>query len=390
MRSKLTRLAAALLCAATAGMAGAQTQGVGKEEIVIGTMQDLSGPLAGLSKPYRNGLQMRIDELNAAGGVHGRKVRLIVEDHGFDPKRAILGAQKLLNQDRIFLMLGHIGTPHNIAVMPLLFEKNVMNLFPVSPGRQMFDPVHPLKFAAFTTYYDQARQAVPALVKEKGLKKPCIIYQDDDFGTEHLKGVEDGLKTIGMQITERTSYKRGATDLSSQVARMNRAGCDLVVLSTLIRETIATVSEARKTGFSPVFFGTNAIYNDLVHKLGGPAVDGIIATHTVAVPYADSGSEPIRQWAARYREKFGEDAAVHSVYGYTNADAFVTAVRNAGPALTTESLVKAIESTKFETDIFGSAVMTFSPTKRLGSNKARFAEIRNGRWVTTSDYFGED
>jgi hypothetical protein len=249
MRSKLTRLAAALLCAATAGMAGAQTQGVGKDEIVIGTMQDLSGPLAGLSKPYRNGLQMRIDELNAAGGVHGRKVRLIVEDHGFDPKRAILSAQKLLNQDRVFLMLGHIGTPHNIAVMPLLFEKNVMNLFPVSPGRQMFDPVHPLKFAAFTTYYDQARQAVPALIKEKSLKKPCIIYQDDDFGTEHLKGVEDGLKTIGMQITERTSYKRGSTDLSSQVARMNRAGCDLVVLSTLIRETIATVSEARKTGY---------------------------------------------------------------------------------------------------------------------------------------------
>lgn len=389
MHSSIMKLTAALTLGLGACAVAAQTQGVAKNEITIGTIQDLSGPLAGLSKPYRNGLQMRINEQNAAGGVHGRKITLMVEDHGYDVKRAILATQKLLNQDQIFLMLGHIGTPQNIAVMPLLFEKNVINLFPISPARQMFDPVNRLKFAAFATYYDQARQGLPVLLKEKGLSKPCIIYQDDDFGEEHLKGVEAGLKSINVPLVEKTSYKRGATDLSSQVARMKQAGCDVVVLGTLVRETIGTVSEARRTGFSPVFFGTNAIYNDLVHKLGGPAMDGVIATHTVAVPYADASSDQVKAWVGRYKAEFSEDPAVHSVYGYASGDAFVLALQNAGPNLTTDTMISAIEKTTFPSDIFGSSVMTFSPTKRLGSNRVRFAEIQSGRWVTTSDYFGD-
>ena len=166
------------------GTAAAQTQGVSKNEIVIGSIQDLSGPIAGLGKASRNGMQMRFDEVNEKGGVHGRKIKLVVEDHGYDPKRAVLATRKLLDQDKIFLMLAHIGTAMNEAAMPLLFEKNVINLFPFSPARQMFDPVHRLKFASLTPYYDQARYSVPAIVKEKGLKKPCIIYQDDDYGDE--------------------------------------------------------------------------------------------------------------------------------------------------------------------------------------------------------------
>jgi branched-chain amino acid transport system substrate-binding protein len=171
---------------------------------------------------------------------------------------------------------------------------------------------------------------------------------------------------------------------------MNRAGCDLVVLGTLIRETVGTVTESRRSNFNPVFLGTTGIYFDLIHKLGGPAMEGIIATHTVTVPYGDSGSDQVRAWAARYKAKFGEDAAVHSVYGYSNADMLITALDKAGSNLTTESLIGAIEQAKFPSDPFGSPEMTFSATKRLGSSRARFAEIRNGRWVTTSGYFGDN
>lgn len=382
-------LAVAATVALAHGPVAAQTQGVSKNEVVIGTIQDLSGPIAALGKSSRNGMQMRFDELNEKGGVHGRKIKFLVEDHGYDPKRAILAAHKLLEQDKIFLLLGQIGTPNNVAVMPLLFEHNVLSLFPFSPARQMFDPPHRLKFASFAPYYDQVRQAIPLVVKQKNIKKPCIIYQDDDFGDEHLKGAEDGLKTISMQLIEKTSYKRGATDFSSQVARMSRAGCDLVVLGTIVRETIGTVAEARKNGFNPVFLGTTGLYFDQIHKLGGPAMDGIMATHTVAVPYADSASEPVRAWIGRYKAKYGEDPAMHSVYGYSNADMLIKALEKAGPNLTTDTLIAALEQTKFPSDMFGSPEMTFTATKRLGSNRSRLAEIRNGRWVTISDYFGE-
>ena len=107
-----------ILILATAGItswANAQTQGVSKNEIVIGTIQDLSGPLASYGKWIRNGLQLRLDEVNEQGGIHGRRVKLIVEDSGYDPKRAVLAAQKLVNQDKVFLVAGHLGTAQNNA-----------------------------------------------------------------------------------------------------------------------------------------------------------------------------------------------------------------------------------------------------------------------------------
>lgn len=145
----------------------AQQQGVSKDQILIGTIQDLSGPLAGYGKAVRNGMQLRIDELNEQGSIHGRKLKLLTEDSGYDPKRAVLAAQKLVNQDKIFIMAGHIGTAQNNAAMPVQFDKNIINFLPVTAAREMYEPFNRLKYAAFATYFDQMRAAVPNLTKEK-------------------------------------------------------------------------------------------------------------------------------------------------------------------------------------------------------------------------------
>ena len=125
MRKTLTTLALAL--AAPLALA---TQGVTKDEIVVGSIQDLSGPLAGFGKQVRLGMMLRVDEANEQGGVNGRKLRLVVEDSAYDPRKAVLAAQKLVNQDKIFAMVAHIGTAQNMAAMPVQFEKNVFNFFP--------------------------------------------------------------------------------------------------------------------------------------------------------------------------------------------------------------------------------------------------------------------
>ncbi|NBX20769.1 MAG: ABC transporter substrate-binding protein, partial [Betaproteobacteria bacterium] len=114
--------------ALTATFASAQ-QGVSKDEILLGSIQDLSGPLAGFGKQARAGMLLAVDEINEQGGVNGRKIKLLVEDSGYDPKKAVLAAQKLVNQDKIFMMVGHIGTAQNMAAMPVQFEKNVINFF---------------------------------------------------------------------------------------------------------------------------------------------------------------------------------------------------------------------------------------------------------------------
>ena len=382
---KLHYLAALAFTLGTAGATMAQ-QGVTKDTITLGSIQDLSGPLAGFGKQVRLGMMLRVDEANEQGGVDGRKLELKVEDSGYDPKRAVLAAQKLVNQDKIFMMVGHIGTAQNMAAMPVQFSKNVINFFPVTAAREMYEPFNRLKYSFAATYYDQIRLALPKLVKEKNAKKICTIYQDDEFGLEVERGGEAALKAMGMEYTEKTSFKRGATDFSSQVAKMKSAGCDFVVLGTIIRETIGAIGESRKTGFNPTFLGSSAAYTDLIHKLGGKAMDGLYATMTVQNPYLDEASQPIRFWANKYKTKFNEDPTVFSVYGYNIVDAFIRAAQKAGKNLTTDSFIKAMDTMVIPPDIFGSAEGTFGPQKRLGSDLSRLSQIQDGKWKVVSDY----
>jgi len=382
----LNLMAAALLALAGTAARAQATQGISKTEIVLGSIQDLSGPIAGFGKQVRQGMLLRVEELNEQGGVNGRKIKLLIEDSAYDPKKAVLAAQKLVNQDKIFAMVAHIGTPTNNAAMPVQFEKNVINFFPVTAAREMTEPAHKLKLAGGSSYYDQMRVAVPKLVKDKGVKKVCTIYQDDEFGLEVFRGAEAGLKAVNLEFTEKTTYKRGATDFSSQVARMKAAGCEMVVLGTIIRETIGTIAEGRKTGFNPVYLGSSATYTDLIHKLGKKAMDGLYATHTVQHPYLDEASPKIQFWAKKYQTKFGDDPTVFSVYGYSAIDTFIAAAQKAGANLTTDSFIKAMESMKFPPDMFGSAELTFSPTKRAGSDMTRMSQLQDERWKPVTDY----
>jgi branched-chain amino acid transport system substrate-binding protein len=383
LKSTLALAVATLACS----LALAQQQGVSKTEILIGTIQDLSGPLAGYGKQARNGMQLRIDELNEQqGSIHGRKLKLITEDDGYDPKKAVLAAQKLVNQDKVFIVAGHLGTAQNMAAMPVQFEKNVINFMPITAAREMYEPLNKLKYSFAATYYDQIRQALPRMVKEKNAKKVCTIYQDDDFGLEVERGAEAGLKAIGMEVAEKTTYKRGATDFSSQVAKLKASGCEIVVLGTIIRETIGTIGEARKTGFNPVFLGSSAAYTDLIHKLGGKAMDGLYATMTVQHPYLDEASQPMRFWANKYKTKYNEDPTVFSVYGYVIIDSFIQAAQKAGPNLSTDSFIKAMDTMTYEPDMFGSPQSSYTATKRLGNDKSRLSQIVDGKWKVVGEY----
>lgn len=384
---RIITVAAALIAGAAFAQ---QPQGVSKNEIVIGSMQDLSGPIVAFSKQLKNGMEMRVEEINAQGGIHGRKLKLVIEDHGYDPKKAVLATQKLVQKDKIFAMVGTIGTPTALPSMPILFEKNIPHLFPLTAAREMYEPLHRLKYSFAATYFDQMRAGVKHMVKAKGYKKVCTLYQDDDFGLEVMRGAEAGLKELNMALAERTTYKRGATDFSSQIARMKDAGCDFVVLGTIIRETLGAIGTARKLGWGVEFMGSSAAYTDLIHKLGGPAMNGFYATNTVNNPYMDDASRNVREWASRYKQKFNEDPAVFSVYGYQVIDIFIQIAQKTGPKLTTDTFINTLENNFSTTrDMFGADAMTFTKTKHLGSNRSRLSQIVNGKWTPITDYITE-
>lgn len=384
---KLTHLLALLCLTIVSAMASAQTQqGISPNEILLGTIQDLSGPLSGYGKQARNGMQMAIAEINEQGGINGRKIKLLVEDSGYDPKKAVLAAQKLVTQDKIFMMVGHIGTAQNLAAMPIQFEREIINFFPLTAAREMYEPFHRLKFSINPTYYEQMLEGLPPLVKQKGLSKICAVYQDDEFGMEVLRGAQDGLKSWNMSLAETATFKRGATDFSSQVARLKAASCEMVVLGTIIRETVGVIGEARKSGYNPVFLGTSASYSELIHKLGGKLVEGMYATMTAAIPYVDDASPPVRLWANKYKTQFNDDPSAMSVFGYNAINVFAQAMRDTGPRPTTTKFIRAMETIRVPSDIFGGPALKFTPSKRLGSNASRMSQIQDGRWKVVSGY----
>src|SRR6058998_1006754 len=188
------RMAAAVVVGALAlaGVATAQkeTRGVSKTEIVLGMHTDLSGPAATYGVSSSNAVKMRFDEVNAAGGVHGRKIRLVVEDTQYQVPRAVQAGTKLINRDHIFAMVAPLGTPMNNALFKDQFEANVPNLFPLSAARSMFEPFHRLKFYGAASYVDEVRAGIKYFVTEKKKKALSVMYQDTDFGKEVLDGVQ--------------------------------------------------------------------------------------------------------------------------------------------------------------------------------------------------------
>src|SRR5690606_35660364 len=379
-------LAAVLLLGSTAALAE-DAPGVTRSEIRIATIQDLSGPVVSFGKQARDGMLMRVEEINEAGGIHGRKLTLLVEDSGYDPKRAVLAAQRLTSTDNgIFAAVGNLGTAVAIATMPIFLDSNVLHLFPLTSARQTFEPVHRLKYTVAPTYFDNARVAVKQLSAQRPDRKWCALYQDDDFGLEVVRGAEHQLKEMGSELIARTTYKRGATDFSSQISRLKAAGCDSVVLGTIVRETVGVVTEARKLGFEADFVGSTAAYGDQIHKLGGEAMNGFMAASFVNQPYADSDSPALNEWFKRYRERTGEDPGVFSVYGYQMVDWFATAAENAGPDLTTDAYIATLESKPFPQDIFGTAQISFTPTRHLGLESIRLSKIVDGKWQPMTEF----
>ncbi|MSQ19705.1 MAG: ABC transporter substrate-binding protein [Betaproteobacteria bacterium] len=385
----LTRVGLLSLIGTLAAASVFAQQGVTRNEIVIGTAQDLSGPIVQLSKPAVNGMRMRVDEINERGGIHGRKVKLVVEDHGYDPKKAVLVTQKMIQRDKIFAAVGSIGTPTAVAAMPLLFEKNVPHLFPLTGAREMYEPLHKLKYSFSPPYFDQIKAGLKHLVAQKGSKRICTIYQDDDYGLEVMRGGEAALKDIGMDYTERTTYKRGATDFSSQVARMKEANCEIVVVGTIIRETVGTIGAARKSGFNPDFLGTTASYFDIIHKLGGQAMNGFYSMGNINYPYEDDPSKNVRDWYQKYKQVYKEDPTIMSVYGYQIISYFEAGVEKAGAKLTVDTLIEALDRLTIPRDMFGADEFSYSKTKHLGSNRSKLCQIQEGRWRCITDHLSQ-
>jgi len=378
-----------LLLLVLAGCSGSEpessslpVQGVTDDAIVIGTHNDLSGLLATWGVPYTNALRMRFDAANAAGGIHGRMIRLVMEDTQYQMPLAVKAVNKLLNVDRIFVMVGGMGTPMNVALMPQLFEANVPNLFPLTGAMQMYEPLHPLKFSAFVSYRDQVRAGMHYMVEKYGMSKVCLQAIANDYGEENVLGFEQAVEELGIEVVYTGRHKNTETDFVGTIAAIKNSGCEMLVLAPLVRDAILIYSAARDAGWDAPIISNMVAYVDEVAGAANGATEGLYAAANYYVPDFDAVAPGswLDQWHKDYVARFGEEPAPQSIIGYISADLVVRALEGAGQDLTVNTFLAALESIDYYEDPFGGPSMSFSPIKHQGGDFLYFYQVQNGKW----------
>ena len=369
-----------------AGDAASSTQGVTDDEIVLGSHTDLSGPTAIWGVGSINGARMRFDEANEAGGIHGRKIRFIVEDTGYQVPRAIQAANKLLHRDQVFAMVFALGTQINNTIIPNQMEAGVPNLFPYTGARSMNEPFRRLQFTQRGVYYDEIRAGMRYSIEQLGKEKPCVVYQDTDYGHETLDAVTDQGAAMDLTIAASSAHKPTETEFTATVLRLKDAECDVVFMGTVYRDTVLILETARKMGWENVsFVGNDVTYGDVVAGVQSGASEGFMAFGHIAELYRDDPmSDVVSAWYDRYQARFGEKPVVAAVEGYRGADLLVKALEKAGPELTVDALIQALESFSDYQDMFGYR-LSFSPSNHKGVSESVLSVVQDGRWVTKAE-----
>lgn len=380
-----TALRTSILAAGLAlGMSSAAfaTQGVSDTEVVIGSNGDLSGVFAAFNVGAIKAAQVIFDEVNEKGGVHGRKIRFVVEDHGYQVPKAVQNFNKLINSDKVFAMILNLGTPHNIAGFPMMQAKQVANVGPLTAARQMIEGDITYKYTGFSSYYDQLRAGVRYLAKEKGAKNVCAMYLPTDFGLEVYEGAKDEAAALGLTFAAETTHKPDEQDFVGTISKLRDAKCDIVATAVGVRQTIVAYGTAKKLGWTDAsFIGSSAGFNTAVAKVPEGVTEGYYAAAGWTDHEARMNVPEVKAWADNYQAKTGEPAGTAALLGYGAATTLVRALEAAGKDLTAESFQKGMESLEFTDVVSGDVPVKYGPNDHQGGDLIFISQIEGGKWV---------
>ena len=369
---------------ATASEVAAQAQGVSETEVVLGSVNDLSGIFAAVGVPAVNGANLRFEEANANGGVHGRQIRFVVEDNGYQIPRAMQGYNKLLNRDQVFAMLLSLGTPMNIAGFKLLDPKGIPNVSPLTAARQMLQEPVDNKFIGFSSYYDQVRAGVTYLAGEFDAKEVCSMHIPSDFGKEIKEGTVDIAAELGLTYAAETTHKPDELDFVGSLTKLKAEGCDIITMALGVRQGITVVGTAKKLGWEDVkFLNTSAGFLEVVAAVPGGVTDGLYAAAGWADLIARADDEAPAKFMADYEAKFGQPAGGFAMLGYSAANTVVNSLEAAGPDLTQESFIKAMETLNYF-DALTDTQITYGPEDHRGADDIVISVVENGLWKELS------
>ena len=358
--------------------------GVTDSEIVLGSWGPQDGP-AGAYGVIDRIIAVYFKKVNDDGGINGRKIRFIYENDSYQPAKTVAAVKKLVEEDKIFALVGGLGTPNNAAVMDYVVQNNVPHIWPATGSGILAYPLKKNVYAVQLNYTVEATLLTQYALDEVKGKKFSVFYQNDAFGKEGLDAVNAELKKRGLPEATAVSYETADTNFSAQALKLQTSGADTVVIYAVPKPGGSIIAEMDKIGFKPKLLSSSVINDPSIFQLAGNGIEGMLIEGYL--PAFDDLSNPKIVEYQAFMKKYAPNEQIggFSEAGYAYAQVMVEALTRTGKDLTRERLIQTLDQMK---DYTGSVVpsLSYSPTDHAGVKAAYFQQAKGGKFVTITDY----
>jgi len=378
-------VSAMIMCTMKPALAGIHS-GITKNSVSIGIIADLTGPAAPWGKAGTAAARILINHVNDERGIHGRKLKLFIQDSNYNPVASLAAAKYLITRHDVFCLYNVSGTAPMVVLFPLVESEKIPVLPAMNQASVMFDPPKRYVFHDISGVSSQAIAAADYIVKDLKVKSPklAIFHQDDEWGRDGMRGWVRAAKHYGLDVVAQENFKRGSVDFTSQVLGLKRADPDYVFYVGTVLASV--LKEAEKFGFKTQFIGDTAILARTI-RLAGDTAKGILAVHDRATPEENTpGIIRLRKLAKKYAPETEVDHQL--IWGYLNTMILFEGLRRAGKDLDREKLIDAMETFKdFDTGGISGPIsygpISQGPKSRRGVTGVRIlmADIEKGYFV---------
>ena len=365
------------LIALTPALVATGTQaevGVGSDKIVFGQSAAFEGPASALGLGMRTGLMAAFQEANDAGGVKGRRLELVTYDDGYEPAKAINNTNKLINEDRVFALIGEVGTPTSKAVQPISTKAAVPFIGPFTGAGFLRNAAHGNIVNVRATYDQETEAWIEYLTKELKISRIAILYQDDSFGRVGLSGVKKAMEKRGLELVAEGTYKRNTVAVKSALLTIRKAKPQAVVMVGAYKPCAAFIKLARKIKMNAKFVNISFVGSKALAKELGQDGEGVIVSQVVPFP-SDTSLPVVAAYhkALKAHNPKAEPGFV-SLEGYMVGRLVVQALAKMDGEITRKALMDTI--TKIGTFDLGGVTLTFGPGDNQGMDKVYITEIQ--------------
>jgi branched-chain amino acid transport system substrate-binding protein len=356
----------------------AAQEGVGDKQVLVGQFAAFSGPAAQLGQRMQVGIAAYFAAVNAQGGVHGRQLKLVTRDDGYEPVKATAAVKALINEDKVFALIGSVGTPTGLAAVPVLTEAKVPLVGMFTGAQALREPFNRQVFHVRASYFDETERMVQHLTS-MGVKKIAVFYQNDAYGQAGLAGVTRALAKRQLKPTVTSTVERNSVDVTKALDDILKVEPEAVVQISAYKSCAAFIKQARAKGYGGQFFNVSFVGSKALADELGSVGQGVVISQVVPFPYTPS-SAIAREYQQHMTESGEKDFDFSSMEGYLTARVFVEGLRRAGKTLTREALISALESIKSVN--LGGFTIGYSSQNHQGSSYTDLTIIgRDGKFV---------